>query len=70
MSKQSEAKARQGYNPKPVEYCKNCNHFVVDIKENARKRLRCELGGFAVRPNARCEEFYIFLCTEGDAGNE
>lgn len=33
MSKQSEAKAAQGYEPKPVpQTCANCGHFKFDLK--------------------------------------
>lgn len=62
MSKQSEAKERQGYQGKPPQKrCRVCAHLVAT--EHAKswgglgERLRCGLGGFAVTPNAVCNEF-------------
>ena len=69
MSRQSEAKARQGYDPKPLPYiCKNCQYFGFDVEEykgmfgkviQEQKKLRCNLGGFAVKKTARCDKFAI-----------
>lgn len=78
MSRQSEAKEAQGYDPKPVAYiCKNCHYFGCDVLDyrgfngevrfQQLKNLRCNLGGFAVKKTARCEKFAI---KEGGAGNE
>ena len=77
MSRQSEAKEAQGYDPKPVAYiCKNCHFFQFEGKEyknyygevyQEKRNLRCGLGGFAVKQTARCEKFAI---KEGGAGNE
>lgn len=63
VSKQVEAKNRQGYNPKPVHpSCSNCKHFTFDREsyEGWRgpyvedKNLRCSLGGFKVVKGGLC----------------
>jgi hypothetical protein len=60
MSRQSEAKAKQGYVPKP-QTCSNCLHFhseIVDRKYlGEEKNLRCGIGGFAVKKMATCNEW-------------
>ena len=66
MSKQSEAKKYQNYNPKPDHAsCTNCKHFTSDNvgKEGWNKKmyyqeknLRCSIGGFAVKKNGTCTE--------------
>lgn len=65
MSKQSEAKKRQNYNPKP-EYniCSNCIQFesdMVEIKDTFgsrpyydEKNKKCTLGDFVVKKTATC----------------
>lgn len=68
MSKQSEAKAAQGYIAKPVpKTCMNCQHYKVEVTQtksayssyiyNKESNLRCRLGGFAVKKMATCNEF-------------
>jgi hypothetical protein len=68
MSKQSEAKARQGYVSKAVlQVCRNCASFKFDSgfhnEDLHGKRfpkefnLRCEIGGFAVKKMGTCDEF-------------
>lgn len=64
MSKQSEAKKQQNYNPKPVHNtCSNCAHYrsvyreMRDWRGNIyveEKELRCGIGGFAVNKLATC----------------
>lgn len=67
MSKQSEAKEAQGYNPKPIpRICANCAHYR---SESAKKYVgtawesefesnkRCGTGGFAVKKTATCNIF-------------
>lgn len=63
MSKQSDAKTRQGYIPKAVPVvCGNCKHFSSLIKPEGNygymgeSELRCDLGGFAVKKMGTCKE--------------
>ena len=66
MSKQSEAKERQNYDPKPIhKICSNCSAFtsvVVDVKGwgntvyAEEKNMRCGIGGFAVKKGGTCNE--------------
>ncbi len=67
MSRQSEAKKRQNYNPKPdYNICSNCIHFASYIikKENTygtqvyydEKNKTCTLGDFVVGKTATCSE--------------
>lgn len=64
MSKQSEAKETQGYNPKPIlPMCSNCkyyesdmvvvNGFYGDFKEE--KNIHCGIGGFAIKKQGNCK---------------
>jgi len=66
MSKQSEAKAKQGYVAKAIpQTCCNCAHFASDIetkesyggKWEHETNLRCKIGGFAVKKMGTCDEF-------------
>jgi ribosomal protein S14 len=65
MSKQSEAKARQGYVPKTVRMCQHCKHFKSDfIREPYLGRvwiretnLRCGVGGFKVKKTGACDQW-------------
>lgn len=67
MSKQSEAKDNQGYNPKPrPQICRECKNFQFEkvfTHEYARekyykdKNLKCCIGGFAVKKIATCKQF-------------
>lgn len=68
MSKQSEAKEKQGYVPKmKPNACMNCRFFKFDkgfhnqdlYGERFPKvmNLRCGLGGFAVKKMGTCKEF-------------
>ena len=63
MSKQSEAKEKQGYTPKATpRTCATCGHFQMDTVERESfgqkwtedKNLRCGIGGFAVKKMATC----------------
>lgn len=62
MSKQSEAKSRQGYVPK-APTCSTCIHFTSDVVKKLsgwgvewteEANLRCAIGGFAVKKMATC----------------
>ncbi|EHJ49554.1 Myb-related protein B (B-Myb)-like protein [Solidesulfovibrio carbinoliphilus subsp. oakridgensis] len=65
MSKQSEAKEQQGYEPKPrPATCRTCAHYKSDITEEKgafggtwvkETNCRCSIGGFAVKKAARCK---------------
>ena len=65
MSKQSEAKKAQSYIEKPVPVkCSTCIHYQYDevvnktwsnVEYTEKKRIRCSLGGFAVKANAVCK---------------
>lgn len=64
MSKQSEAKERQGYVERPVpQTCANCRNYGSDFvtRKHAfgewtdEKNRRCTLGGFAVKKQATCK---------------
>lgn len=66
MSKQSEAKERQGYVPKfnPAT-CSNCAHFTSKVvvrkgvfggKYHDESNKRCGKGGFAVKKLGTCNE--------------
>ena len=66
MSKQSEAKAKQGYDQKPlVRSCRNCKNLAPKLKELLdwpgrlynHESLHCGIGGFAVKAQAVCNEF-------------
>lgn len=67
MSKQSEAKLIQAYEPKPIPHtCVNCVHFYLDKIESHEymgiiyfkdKNLRCNIGGFAVKKTATCNHW-------------
>jgi len=65
MSKTSNAKKSQNYQEKPLSRrCRVCKHFESETEENqwgytVEKRLRCSIGGFAVRPNSVCDLFEI-----------
>lgn len=64
MSKQSEAKKIQNYNPKPTPAeCSNCREFQKEStfthewfgkKYYRDKNLRCGIGGFAVKKRGTC----------------
>jgi hypothetical protein len=63
MSKQSEAKAKQGYTT-DMMICGNCVHFK-SVQEpmqgypqfTVERNKRCGIGGFAVKKTATCNEF-------------
>lgn len=67
MSKQSEAKERQGYQAKPVPAtCVNCAYYASEFKQvktrwgmpyTKETNLRCGLGGFAIKKTATCNSF-------------
>lgn len=66
MSKQSEAKKKQNYNPKPEHaMCSNCIHYASVTTEREgmfgglyhdEKGKTCTFGGFAVKKTAICTE--------------
>lgn len=65
MSKQSEAKAIQGYIAKAIPaVCSNCKHYESKITERegifggtyiVESDRRCGIGGFAVKKTAVCD---------------
>jgi len=66
VSKQFEAKARQGYVDKVIPcVCSNCEYFASDLVEmnsygttwTDEKNKRCLLGGFAVKKMSTCHEW-------------
>ena len=68
MSKQSEAKIKQGYVPKAIpQTCVNCASFRLDVATlptgcgngtyRKETNLRCCIGGFAVKKMGTCNEF-------------
>jgi hypothetical protein len=68
MSKQSDAKAAQGYDPKPMpKTCMNCANFTCDRSQPylphneywLENNLRCTIGGFAVKKMATCDKFEV-----------
>lgn len=65
MSKQSEAKKKQNYNPKPEHaMCSNCSHYASVVTEKQgyygayteEKSKTCTFGGFVVKKTATCTE--------------
>jgi hypothetical protein len=64
MSKQSEAKKHQNYNPKPEHACcANCESLTFDVEKyigygkkeyENYKNLRCAIGGFKVMKRGTC----------------
>jgi hypothetical protein len=68
MSKQSEAKAAQGYREEP-KTCSNCVNFTSDHIEKSyqsfsglqtwteEKNKRCAIGGFVVKKMATCDQW-------------
>lgn len=70
MSRQSEAKEKQGYVAKSIpRTCPNCKHYQFDHVQIGPistlypdgwwedKNLRCDKGGFAVKKMGSCNEF-------------
>lgn len=66
MSKQSEAKEKQGYVPKAKpQTCVNCKHFTQEqilmktpwSSYTKDTNLRCTLGGFKVMKMGTCNEW-------------
>jgi hypothetical protein len=60
MSRQSEAKERQGYT-KILATCSNCLNFTCDKEKSGwndnytiERNLRCNIGGFKVNKTATC----------------
>lgn len=64
MSKQSEAKEKQGFQVKPC-VCGDCRHFTSDKEEvnhgfgfyTKERNLRCSKGGFKVGKSNTCREW-------------
>jgi hypothetical protein len=65
VSKQSEAKEKQGYR-KSAACCMNCDSFQRDVVPLSRhpgdtysieKNKRCGIGGFAVQSTGHCAFF-------------
>ena len=71
MSKKSEAKARQGYDPKPVQpVCANCTYRLSELGYHTSpfghpsvevKGDRCGIGNFKVKAHATCDLFEVAL---------
>ncbi len=68
MSKQSEAKEKQGYNPKPIPFiCSNCAYYRSDFVEqksygavwSEEKNIHCGIGKFAIKKTATCNLFEL-----------
>ena len=64
MSKQAEAKEKQGYLAHALSRrCRECRHLIVkrpaENYSSYDKGLTCLLGNFAVTPNAVCNLFEI-----------
>jgi len=61
MSKQSDSKEKQGYNPKAAQRtCSTCTYYQSDIRPdeyNMERNIRCGLGGFAVKKMGLCNEW-------------
>jgi hypothetical protein len=64
MSKQSEAKISQGYDPKPrAPTCSNCVHYTshrypeLNSTFIVEMNLRCAVGNFAIKKTATCKLF-------------
>ena len=68
MSKQSDAKGKQGFNPKPLaRCCRTCGNLKVEkyldqwsinhptANPYWRERLTCAIGGFTVKAQAVCD---------------
>jgi hypothetical protein len=61
MSKQSDAKEKQGYT-RVLKTCGNCRFLSKEIEKVSNyyatyemdKKLRCSIGGFAVQKMATC----------------
>ena len=68
MSKQSEAKAAQGYTKNPA-CCKTCQNFSSRLEEELNisggiwwikeSHKRCDIGGFAVQSSAYCSLYVL-----------
>lgn len=67
MSKQSDAKSAQGYDPTPsARTCSKCAHYASDTVSmpgymggtyTKEMNIRCGIGGFAVKKMAVCAMF-------------
>ncbi len=64
MSKQSNAKIEQNYNPNPSpKICSTCTNYQSDFVERTEygqtwtdeKNKRCGIGGFAIKKTATCD---------------
>lgn len=62
MSKQSEAKEAQGYDPKPVyRMCSNCKYYASDKSKTSygyeeEKNVHCSIGNFAIKKQGVCKK--------------
>jgi hypothetical protein len=65
-----KAKDAQGYNPKPVwPECRNCAYYTSEKIEkeyygdrwDEEKKIRCALGGFAIKKTATCNKYKLIL---------
>lgn len=68
MSRQSEAKSRQGYVDKSESgKCNTCRYFkyteekykVWGIVYTERKNLKCKLGNFSVKDDSFCNKYRL-----------
>ena len=77
MSKQSEAKARQGYVPKfTPNVCGNCINFHSIVVEHPsymggtwkdEKKVKCKIGQFAVKKQGTCNEWATLFISRSAA---
>lgn len=77
MSKQSDAKAAQGYRLE-ASTCSNCHHYRSDLIEKSygafnglhtwteEKNKRCSIGLFAVKKTATCDRWAAADQTQGE----
>lgn len=74
MSKQGEAKRRQGYVPKRMpQVCANCEHYTSMLVEDeygyeTEKEMRCGIGEFAVKKMGSCR-LWRWDATKGPSGD-
>lgn len=57
MSKQSEAKEKQGYT-RDLNMCSNCTNYLSrrgSAYFHAESKLRCKIGGFKIFKTATCD---------------
>jgi len=74
MSKQSDAKAKQGYNPKPLaRCCRTCGNLVRKmhpIYKSYEMSRPCGIGGFAVKAQGVCDLWEIKIEPRADSDDD